>query len=439
MYMDPLFFQMPEGIDKEKYVIATYLIGVEREVEALKYVAALAVEQTTGTWTNVPGETPEVRERHLGRLVGLYEVPPYPLAYPKDIEERYFIARIAFPADNFGPSFSMLLTTIFGNISTIDRIKLMDVEFPDSYLKHFKGPKFGVEGLRELLGVHDRPLVNNMIKPCIGLNPEQTAELAYQVALGGVDIIKDDELTANPPNCPLIERVKAVSAALEKADEEKGEKTLYAFNITDKAENLRENALRAIEAGAKCLMVNTWTIGLDACRMLTSDPDINVPILSHPDLQGAFYVSPYNGMKAPLVKAKFPRLAGLDMFIMPAPYGKFPVTWDNYIELAYTGLAPWKHIKRMMPMPGGGATPGVIQAMMETFGNDIIISAGGGIIGHPDGPTAGGKAFRQGIDAVMKGMTLREAANEPENKELKVALDKWGVVGEGKKLYDLKS
>jgi len=438
MYMDPLIYQFSEGIDRDKYVIATYQIGAKREAEALKYIAALVVEQTTGTWTKVPGETHEVRERHLGRIVGVYEVPPYPLEYPADQEIRWFIVRVAFPVANFGDQFAMMMTAIFGNISTIDRIKLMDIELPDSLLKMYKGPKFGIEGIREILGVYDRPLVNNMIKPCIGLNPEQTAELAYQVAVGGVDIIKDDELNASPDNCNLFERVKAVTKALERADEEKGEKTLYCFNITDRTEKLRDNALRCIELGARALMVNTWCVGLDAVRMLTSDPDINVPILSHPDLQGGLYVSPYNGISAELVKVKLPRLAGLDMFIMPAPYGKFPVTFDQYVKFVYTAWAPWQHIRRMLPMPGGGGHPGLTEIMMKTFGDDFVLAAGGGITGHPMGPTAGARAYRQAIKAVKNGIPLRKAAEEPENRELKAALDVWGVWGEKKDLYELK-
>jgi 2,3-diketo-5-methylthiopentyl-1-phosphate enolase len=441
MYLDSLFYQFPEGIEKDRYLIATYLISIPSEVEALKYAAALAVEQTTGTWTKVPGETPAVRERHLGRLVGFFEAPPYALSYPEGLKERTFVAQIAFPYENFGPSFSMMLTCIFGNISTIDNIKLMDISLPDSYLKQFKGPKFGVEGLRKLLNVYDRPMVNTMIKPCIGLNPQQTADLAYEIAVGGVDIIKDDEQTANPACCPLIERVKAVSEALKRADEIKGEETIYTFNITDRTENLRENALRAIEAGAKALMVNTWTIGLDNCRMLAEDPDINVPILSHPDLVGALYIQSKSGLAGALAQAKFPRLAGLDMYIVGAPYGKFPSTWDHYVQLCLTGLAPWQHIARTIPMIGGGGVPGHIEAYMNTYGIDIVIASGGGVIGHPMGATAGAKAFRQGIDAVVNGRTLREASEDPANKELKVAIDTWGIIGEKKKkeLYDLKS
>lgn len=95
----------------------------------------------------------------------------------------------------------MMLSTVIGNISSSGKVKLLDLSFPESFLGQFKGPKFGVNGIRELLGVWDRPLLNNMIKPCTGLDPEETAKLAYEAAVGGVDIIKDDELVADAPHC----------------------------------------------------------------------------------------------------------------------------------------------------------------------------------------------------------------------------------------------
>ncbi|MDD4146325.1 MAG: RuBisCO large subunit C-terminal-like domain-containing protein [Clostridia bacterium] len=437
MYVDPLLMQFPDGLNRDEYAIATYYVQTNRNAESVKYLTAVAVEQSSGTWTPVPGETHEVREKHLGRVVGIYEMPAYIGELPESVKERQFLVRIAFPIRNFGPRFSMMLTVFLGNISYMGKLKLMDLEFPESFLKEFKGPKFGVQGIRDLLGVQDRPLVNNMIKPCIGLDPKQTAELAYDVALGGVDIIKDDELTADPAHCPLIDRVKAVMKALKAADEEKGEKTIYTFNITDRIEKLRDNALRAIEAGANGLMVNTWTLGLDAVRMLADDPEINVPILSHTDLQGGLCVSDYSGVSIGLINAKLPRLAGMDMAIILSPYGKFPFSMDAFINTTYAMLSPWKNIKPMMPMPGGGTTQGHIEELINKFGKDVIIAAGGAVIGHPMGTVAGGKAFRQGIDAVMKGATLREACEDPANKELKGAIDAWGVYGE-KNIFDLK-
>lgn len=437
MYLDPILLQMPEAIGHDDYVIATYYCATKPTTEMLKFAAALAVEQSTGTWTPVPAESKEVRERFLGRVIGVYETPSYQIGLPKDIGQRNFIIRIAFPYKNFGTQFAMLLSTVIGNIASSGKLKLVDLEFPKSFLEDFRGPKFGVQGIRDILDVQDRPILNNMIKPCTGLDAKTTAKLAYEAAVGGVDIVKDDELIADPPHAPLIERVKYIMEALRKADEEKGEKTLYAFNITDRTEKLQENAYKAIEHGANCLMVNYMTVGLDATRMLTEDEKINVPILAHSDFTGAIYESEWSGMATSLICGKLPRIAGLDMLIVLSPYGKFPVMMDTFINTGYQLLAPLGHIKPAFAMPGGGTTQGHVREIYDKFGKDVIIAAGGAIHGHPMGATAGAKAFRQAIDAVVKGKSLSEVRDDHE--ELKAALDAWGIYGEeDKHIFDLK-
>ncbi|MEA4906925.1 MAG: RuBisCO large subunit C-terminal-like domain-containing protein [Anaerolineaceae bacterium] len=437
MYLDPIIIQFPEALDGDRFIIATYYCGAKATSQALKLAAALAIEQTTGTWLQVPGETAEVRELAIGRVVGVYETPAYQIEIPKGTEERNFIIRIAYPWKNFGPQFAMMLSTVIGNISSSGKVKLLDLEFPKTFLREFQGPKFGVGGIRDLLGVYDRPLVNNMIKPCTGLDAPTTAKLAYEAARGGVDIVKDDELISDAPHCRLIDRVKAVMEAIRRADDEKGEKTLYTFNITDRPDRIRDNAYRAIEAGANALMVNYFTIGLDTTRMLTEDPNINVPILAHSDFTGAVYESPWSGMSGVLIGAKLPRLAGLDMIIGLSPYGKFPVMMDTFINMGYSMLSPWQNIKPSFPMPGGGTTQGHVEELIKKFGKDIIIAAGGAIHGHPMGPAAGARAFRQAIDAVMQGQPLAQAAEECP--ELGAAVQAWGIYSEVKTgIFDLK-
>lgn len=437
MFVDPIIVQFPENLDKERFIIATYYCATKPTTNMLKFAAALAIEQTCGTWLKVPGETPEVRERAIGRVVGVYEAPSYQISIPENVTERQFIVRIAYPWQNFGSQFSMMLSTVIGNISSSGKVKLIDLEFPKTFLDGFQGPKFGVQGIRDLLGVQDRPLLNNMIKPCIGLTPEKTAELAYEAAVGGVDIIKDDELVCDPPFCRLEDRVKAVMEAIRRADEEKGEKTLYAFNITAPAMQMRENAYRAIEAGANALMVNYAACGLDTTRMITEDPNINVPILAHSDYTGAQYESEWSGVSASLIGAKLPRMAGLDMIISLSPYGKFPMLMDTFVNAGFQMLQPLGNIKPAFPMPGGGTTQGHIEDVIHKFGKDVMIAAGGAIHGHPMGPAAGAKAFRQGIDAVCKGQSLADAGKEHE--ELGKALELWGIYSEAQGgIFDLK-
>lgn len=434
---DPIIYELQDNIDREEYVIATYAYQGSTTTNSIKKAFALAVEQSTGTWLPVPAETPELRKEHIAKVCGIYEVPNNSFCVPEEQKERAWVIQIGFPICNFSVQFAMLLTATVGNISGGGKLKLLDLSFPSSWLKTLKGPKFGVEGMRELLNVPERPLVNNMIKPCCGLDPKVTAEIAYEVAVGGTDIIKDDELIANAGYSSIKDRVSAVMEALKRADDEKGEKTLYTFNITDTPDKMRQNAYDAIEAGANGLMMNCWTVGLDACAQILQDPDINVPVLFHPDLTGALYVSPDTGMAAELIQAKLPRIAGFDMGIVLSPYGKFPMIDDKFHHICLNHLAPLKNIKRSFPMPGGGTTQGHVEEIMTKLGTDVVIAAGGGIIGHPDGAIAGSKSFRQAIDIVMAGDHLQDRRDE--FPELKVALDKFGIYGvEDKNIFDLK-
>ncbi len=184
-------------------------------------------------------------------------------------------------------------------------------------------------------------------------------------------------------------------------------------------------------------MVNYFTVGLDATRMLTEDANINVPILAHPDFTGAVYESPWSGMSASLIGAKLPRLAGADMVIALSPYGKFPIMMDTFVNMGLQMLSPWQGIKPVFPMPGGGTTQGHVEDLVRKFGKDVMVAAGGAIHGHPMGPAAGARAFRQAIAAVMAGEPLAAAGKAA--KELGLALELWGVYAENRAgIFDLK-
>ncbi|MEM2053454.1 MAG: RuBisCO large subunit C-terminal-like domain-containing protein, partial [Thermoplasmata archaeon] len=188
---------IPEGIEPENYVIGTYLLITKRNWKIRELSKALAIEQSTGTWLPVPGETPEVRMRSVAKVIGIYEIPDYEVEIPEEIKERQYVIRIAFPFVNFGKQIPMMLSTVVGNISLAGKIKVLDIEFPKEYVNGFKGPKFGIKGIRKILNVNERPLLLNMIKPCTGFPPEIGAKYFYEAARGGVDIIKDDELLAD--------------------------------------------------------------------------------------------------------------------------------------------------------------------------------------------------------------------------------------------------
>ena len=243
-----LTYAFPEVAFDEDYVIATYQARVKTSnIERL--AMAIADEQTTGTWIKVGADSLEKTRRFGAKLVALYEVPDIGCDYLSDEPPMYLI-QLAYPMHNFSTSMSTLMTILFGNISASGMIRLIDAAFPRKMIEQFQGPKFGIQGLREVLGVPERPLLNAMIKPNIGWTADEGAELFYRACRGGVDVIKDDELMlADGPFCPLEERVRKFMAAEKRVYEETGEHSLYAVNISDETAKVRDNAYRVLERG----------------------------------------------------------------------------------------------------------------------------------------------------------------------------------------------
>ena len=408
-----LTYAFPEVSFSEDYVIATYQAKVKTS-NIEKLAMAIADEQTTGTWIKVSADSAEKTRRFGSKLVALYEVPDIGCDYQSD-EPPMYIIQIAYPMENFSNSMSSLMTILFGNISASGMIRLIDVAFPKKFIAQFKGPKFGVEGLRKVLEVPDRPLLNAMIKPNIGWTPDEGADLFYHACKGGVDVIKDDELMlADGPYCPLKERVTKFMEKEKQVYEETGEHSLYAVNISDSTEKVRENAYRVLEYGGNCLMVNVYTTGFDTLKMLADDPNINVPILAHVNFAGTMAASTYTGISAPLLVGKITRLAGGDFQINGHPYGKFPVSYKQFYPCFKFFTQPWWNIKPMMYACSGGTTQMAVEKIVKNVGTDVMLAAGGGVHGHPDGSEAGAKSMRQAIDAAMKGISVVDYAKDHE-------------------------
>jgi 2,3-diketo-5-methylthiopentyl-1-phosphate enolase len=423
--LDALPDALPDSIDEDKYVVCTYYVGLPPFMDAREMAHAAAIEQSTGTWTLVPGETPEVRRRHVAKVIGVYEVPQHEYSIPKDLERREYIMQVAYPTENIGPQIPMLLSTVIGNISLYGRIKCLDMKFPKSWLKHFKGPQFGIKGLRKLLKIKKRPILNNMVKPCVYTSCQMGADLAYEAAVGGADIIKDDELLANPDFNTLEDRIPRFMEALDRADSEKGEKTLYTVNITDRLPQMFENAERAQELGANGLMMNFLAVGYSAFRHVCENLS-KVPVLAHMDVTGALSYSPIVGISSNLVTGKLPRICGSDITVFPAPYGKAPVLRERFLNVAHDMIMPLHNIEQTAPMPSGGISPGHVEEVVNDLGLDIVIGTGAGIHAHPMGPRAGAIAFRQAFDAKLQGIPVSKYAKEEGHEELKAAMESWG-------------
>jgi 2,3-diketo-5-methylthiopentyl-1-phosphate enolase len=402
------------------YCRATYRCYDEK-ADFGKKALGIAVGLTVGSWTDLPEARKAEMEKHLGKVVSVTEVR----AAESPTGERYADIVIDYPDVNFSRDIPALLVTVFGKLSMDGRIKLIDLDFSDEFLSAFPGPKFGVEGVRERLGVHNRPLLMSIFKSVIGHDLPNLREQFLRQALGGVDLIKDDEILFENPLTPLEKRVETCMAAAAEAKKTTGQELLYAVNLTGPTFELADNAKRAIKAGANALLFNVLAYGFDALAELARDPEINVPIAAHPAMAGAIYPSPHYGIAAPLLLGKLMRLAGADLVLFPSPYGSvvMPKEETKAIKDALTdsGLP----LKASLPVPSAGIHPGLVPLIHRDFGLDVVVNAGGGIHGHPLGTAAGGRAFRQAIDAVLAGEHLSEAAKRHD--ELRAAVEAWGI------------
>lgn len=422
--MNPLIsYVSAEKILEKDYLLATYYLELPSEKDILAKAASFAVGQTVGTWVPVPGITDEMRDKHMGKVVNILEAPPVELSVKVPEQMSYFI-QIAFPSANFNGDIPMLITTLLGNdASTSSQAKLVDLQFSHDYLSNTVGPTFGISGIRKLTGVTDRPLLLSMIKPCTGITPKAGANIFYKAAIGGVDIIKDDELLGNTDFSPIYDRVTEYRKAAQRAYEDSGNLCHYAVNVTGKS--LVDNISAAMDAGAEMIMVNFAAAGLQALQIAAEH--CKVPILGHYAGSGMYFEGQLNGISSPLICGKLPRMAGADMVVINTPYGGYPLRYSRYMMTVHHLTTSLGNVLPTFPVVGGGVHPGMSERYISELGTDIVLASGGAIHGHPDGAEAGAKAMRASIDAVMAGISLEDASESCA--ELKTALNLWGHYG----------
>jgi len=418
---------LPEESFEDNYNIASYFYIAKSDEDVYEKAKSFAVGQTIGTWVPVPGITPEMKKKYGGKVVSIYDIPPVELT--SDLpEETYHIIQIAFPDENFLPQIPMLMTTLLGNdVSTSAQVKLVDIKFSRNFLKAFKGPKFGIDGIYNYMGLNSqrRPIVLNMIKPCLGYSASEGASIFKQIAMGGVDIIKDDELFADTKYSSIRDRVHFYKKAAKEVYEQTGHLTRYCVNITDRFDKVIEHAKIAVEEGADFLMVNFVAVGISILQILSENDEIKVPIVAHYATAGSMTESPFTGISTPLLLGKLARIAGADMCMFSSPYSTYPFLKRRYKQIADMQRLPFGNLKPTMPIIGGGVHPNSAEKIVGELGKEVVLASGGAILGHPMGPTEGAKSMMQAAEALGKGLALSEVANQEGYEALKVSIEKW--------------
>jgi ribulose-bisphosphate carboxylase large chain len=414
-------------------ILATYRIETAYPLD--RAAATMAGEQSTGTFVRVPGETEALRARFGARVERIAELeaveaPSLPGSRPPrapDGPTRHRRAEVvlSFPLENMGPSLPNLLATVAGNLFELREfsgLKLIDLDLPQAFADAYPGPQFGVRGTRALVGVEGRPIIGTIVKPSVGLAPEETAALVRTLAEAGLDFIKDDELMANPPHAPLARRVEAVMRVVDDHAQRTGKKPMVAFNITDEIDAMLRHHDAVLAAGGTCVMVSLNSVGLPGVAHLRRH--CRLPIHGHRNGWGMLSRHPYLGLDFRAYQ-KLWRLAGVDHLHVNGLRNKFSEPDDSVVASARACLTPMLGGYEVMPVFSSGQWAGQAPDTYRRLGStDLMYLCGGGIMAHPGGAAAGVASIRQAWEAALAGVPLDEYARD--RVELRRALEHFG-------------
>jgi ribulose-bisphosphate carboxylase large chain len=394
-------------------ITASYFI--ETPIQPDKAAGILAGEQSSGTFVAVPGETAELKEQFAARVesvevVNTVNQPSLPGGKATTGQYTQAIIKVSWPAANFGYNLPVLISTLQGNLYELRQftgLKLLEIDFPDHYVNHFRGPKFGVAGCRKLTGVTGRPLVGTIIKPSIGLAPMQTSALVHTLGNAGIDFIKDDELLSSSSNSTFEDRVAAVMKVINRIADNTGKKIMYAFNISGEMDEMLERYDTIVKAGGTCAMISINSVGIAATKKIGERGEL--AIHAHRNGWGMLTRHPLLGIDFRAYQ-KLWRLAGVDQLHVNGIQNKFWETDDSVVRSIESCLQPVGNGQPVLPVVSSGQWGGqAFETWRRTKTVDLLYMAGGGIMAHPLGAAAGVKALQQAWRAAVDGLSLEEA------------------------------
>jgi len=394
-------------------ITGTYFI--ETPSAAQKAAEILAGEQSSGTFVAVPGETAELKERFAARVESVEELktvnqPSIPSDKSTSAQYHQAIVKVSWSVENFGYNLPVLISTLQGNLYELRQftgLKLMDIDFPDTYVQHFRGPKFGIDGCRKLTSVEGRPLIGTIIKPSIGLTPQQTANIVRTLGEAGIDFIKDDELLSSSANSPFEERVQLIMKVVNELADKTGKKIMYAFNISGEIDEMLHQYETIVNAGGTCAMISLNSVGISGVKKICDIGEL--AIHGHRNGWGMLTRHPLLGIDFPAYQ-KLWRLAGVDQIHVNGIQNKFWESDDSVVRSIEACLKPMAGGYSVLPVISSGQWGGqAFETWRRTKTIDFLYMAGGGIMAHPMGAAAGVTALQQAWKAAVDGLQLEEA------------------------------
>lgn len=359
----------------------TYEFSSANQSDAEKTAGEIALEQTA----ELPAET----------------IPPDLLKYvgtPENltrVSDGRWSCDITYGNDVVGNDILQFLNVLFGNISIKPDIKITDFQI-DGIRSIFPGPQFGINGIRKSASASVRPLSCTALKP-MGSTPEMLANIAFDCAAGGIDIIKDDHGLANQPMANFRDRVQFCTEAIRNAEQKSGKKTLYFPNITARFEQLLPRAEFAMKNGADGLLITPQLTGLAALSAVAEFSE-QLPIMAHPAFSGPYTIHMNSGFAPDVYFGKLWRALGADSVIYPNAGGRFSYSIEQCLKINDACRNELAKFRPAFPVPGGGINRDTVGEWKGKYGNDTIFLIGGSLYQHPEGMKTAVQEFQSSIE-----------------------------------------
>ncbi len=357
-------------------------------IEAKERAANICVEQTIEFPEDLVDQG-DIRKKVIGRVESCSAV-----------DDEHTRVEISYGWELAAQEFPQFLNVVYGNISIQPGIKVLDIQLPPSAETALQGPLYGVEGLREIHHASARPLIATALKP-LGLDAKSLAKMAYDLALGGMDIIKDDHGLSNQPFAPFKERVQYCAEAVQAANAKTGQHCAYYPNISGRMDRFIENAAFAREKGAGGYLVAPGLMGWDIVHWLRSE-GLDLPVMLHPTFNGTYVLDAHIGFSHMLQYGKLARLCGADASVFPNYGGRFSFSQDECRQILHGCQGDFGGYRRIFPAPGGGMKISRIAEMIQFYGSDCILLIGGDLHRKNDLVSATQHFFRAVLDAAQR-------------------------------------
>ncbi len=314
------------------------------------------------------------------------------------------VIEIMVPSQRISSGYGLVLS-IAGEISCLNILKsieLTDFDPPAKLLSRLPGPQFGLEGIAARRNAPKRPLFITVLKPSQGLTIDEYAHIAFESLVGGMDVVKSDELLQEPEG-DYLKRLQATVEAAKRAEEETGEPKWVMMHTVDRPQAMIDRYLKGSSAGAKIAMLSPAASGFPMLEELARHSQ--VPIMAH--MATSDWLWQKHGMSV-RSWAKFMRILGSDLILYPALSGTLKAKKSLLKDVLEVCRMPLEGMKPSMIAVGGGMHAGTLGVHADLFGPDFAYLCGGGVCGHPDGARAGGQSIRQAWDAWSQGISLEK-------------------------------